>query len=92
MRDEIHIFLFAPPGEVWNLLQQCFPGCRVDVIEELPDCICRARAEQQYRGKPTALARVMHFLEEWDGAPVRVAEVRERLEISPSASKELRRN
>ena len=40
-------------------------------------------------GKPTALARVMHFLEEWDGAPLRVAEVRERLQISPSAWKEL---
>ena len=60
------------------------------MIQELPDCIRRARAErQQYRGRPTALARVMHFLEEWDGAPVRVAEVRERLEISQSAWKEL---
>ena len=90
VRDDIHIFLFAPPGEVWKLLHRRFPGSRVDVIQELPDCIRRARAErQQYRGRPTALARVMHFLEEWDGAPVRVAEVREQLEISPSAWKEL---
>lgn len=88
--EEIHIFLFAPPPEVWRLLKPRFPGCHVETYTDLPSCITTARENTQtYRGKPTAYAKMKNFLNSWDGIPVRSSELREHLDISPSAWKDL---
>lgn len=87
---EIHVFLFCPPKDVWTLLHPRFPGCRVERIEELPDCIQNIRSQQQrYGGKPTARAKLVQFLEEWDGTPILASDLRAQLDITPSAWKDL---
>lgn len=89
-RCEIHIFLFCPPKKVWKLLLSRFPGCQVEHIPCLPDCVQKVQFQQQrYRGEPTARAKLMQFLESWDGAPIRVADLRAQLDITPSAWKDL---
>lgn len=88
--EEIHIFLFAPPAEVWRLLKPRFPGCRVETYTDLPACITAARENTQtYGGKPTAYAKMKDFLDSWDGMPVRSSELRKLLDITPSAWKDL---
>ena len=46
-------------------------------------------ARRQYKGGPTSRARFLAFLEEWDGAFISTAELRETLEISPAVWKDL---
>lgn len=90
VRCEIHVFLFYPPINVWTLLHSRFPGCQVEQIDELPLCIRNVRSQQQqYGGKPTARAKLVQFLDTWDGSPIRVSDLRDLLDITPSAWKDL---
>ena len=88
--SDIHVFLFCPPERVWELLHQRFWGCKVEEYEDLPDCVEAVRARAGiYGGQPTAYAKLAEFLETWDGAAVRVSDLKKRLGITDSAWKEL---
>lgn len=90
--SELHVFLFAPPRAMWNLLLDRFPKCRVEVQEALPNCVMRViETQKTYRGKPTAYARLQQFLAGWDGTPILLSQLRTQLDISPSSWKELRK-
>lgn len=87
---EIHVFLFYPPEQMWKLMKDRFPGCRVDEIEEVPDCMLPYLGSgRTYRGKKTAFTLVQDFLARWDGNPIGITQLRQQLGISPSAWKEL---
>ena len=90
---EVHVFLFCPPKGCWELLQGRFPGhCEV-IIETLPDCVAECLEERRsYAGRPTAYLRIKRFLEQWDGQPISVSELRTQAEVSKSAWKELSDN
>ena len=91
--QEIHIFLFSPPKPVWEILCQRFPGCLVEQRDDLPDCVAECRDESRsYAGRPTAYLRIKRFLEQWDGQPISVSELRTQAEVSKSAWKELSDN
>ena len=87
----VTIHLFCPPEEVLAILESRLPSpsCRVE-ITEVPASFAKVRdARRQYRGAPTSRARFLAFLEEWDGAFISTAELRETLEISPAVWKDL---
>lgn len=87
----VTIYLFCPPAEVLAILESRLPSpsCRVE-ITEVPASFAKVRdARRQYRGAPTSRARFLAFLEEWDGAFISTAELRETLEISPAVWKDL---
>ena len=88
--SDIHVFLFCPPERVWELLHQRFWGCKMEEYEDLPDCVEAVRARAGiYGGHPTAYAKLAEFLEAWDGAEVKVFDLKKRLGITDSAWKEL---
>lgn len=87
----VTIHLFCPPEEVLAILESRLPSpsCRVE-ITKVPASFAKVRdARRQYRGGPTSRARFLAFLEEWDGAFISTAELRETLEISPAVWKDL---
>lgn len=90
---EVHVFLFCPPKGCWELLQGRFPGhCEV-IVKELPDCVAECLEDHRsYAGRPTAYLRIKRFLEQWDGQPISVSELRTQAEVSKSAWKELSDN
>ena len=55
----------------------------------MAECLEERRS---YAGRPTAYLRVKHFLEQWDGQPISVSELRTQAEVSKSAWKELSDN
>lgn len=62
----------------------------MEEYEDLPDCVEAVRARAGiYGGQPTAYAKLAEFLETWDGAAVRVSDLKKRLGITDSAWKEL---
>ena len=90
-QEPVTIHLFCPPEEVLAILESRLPSpsCRVE-ITEVPASFAKVRdARRQYRGAPTSRARFLAFLEEWDGAFISTAELRETLEISPAVWKDL---
>ena len=90
---DIHVFLFHPPARVWELLRQRFAGCNVEEHTDLPDCVAAVRDRAgTYGGQPTAYAKLAKFLEAWDGAEVKVSDLKKRLGITDSAWKELIKN
>ena len=87
----VTIYLFCPPEEVLAILESRLPSpsCRVE-ITEVPAIFAKERdARRQYKGKPTSRARFLAFLEDWDGAFISSAELRETLEISQAVWKDL---
>lgn len=90
-KKPVTIYLFCPPEEVLAILESRLPSpsCRVE-ITKVPASFAKVRdARRQYRGAPTSRARFLAFLEEWDGAFISTAELRETLEISPAVWKDL---
>ena len=62
-------------------------------MKELPDCVAECLEERRsYAGRPTAYLRIKRFLEQWDGQPISVSELRTQAEVSKSAWKELSDN
>ena len=90
-KKPVTIYLFCPPEEVLAILESRLPSpsCRVE-ITEVPAIFAEERdARRQYKGKPTSRARFLAFLEDWDGAFISTAELRETLEISSAVWKDL---
>lgn len=62
-------------------------------MKELPDCVAECLEDHRsYAGRPTAYLRIKRFLEQWDGQPISVSELRTQAEVSKSAWKELSDN
>lgn len=88
--DDIHVFLFAPPPEAWRLLKKRFPGCRVETIDGLPGCIEYQRSiAKSYGGQPTAFSKITAFLQTWDGTSIKSKDLREQLNITGAAWKDV---
>ena len=65
-------------------------GCQVEDIEEVPQCMLPYLGSgRTYKGKKTALSAMQEFLATWDGTSVGVSQLRQQLNISASAWKEL---
>lgn len=86
----IHVVLFAPPPDLWALLEIRFPSAQVEEIADLPSCIQLSRGNHRtYRDRPSAFAKLSAFLRGWEGETIAIATLLETLEISRSAWKEL---
>ena len=86
----IHVFLLHPPEPMWKLLNDRFPGCQVEYIKEVPLCMLSyLGSDRTYKGKKTALSSMQEFLANWDGTSVKISQLRQQLNISSSAWKEL---
>ncbi len=90
--EDINIFLFAPPKQLLELLLPRFGGCKVNYIKDLPEFVEELKnGTRSYSGKPTAINKLKNFFESWDGNPVKPTELQERLGITKSAWKEIRK-
>lgn len=88
--DAINIFLFCPPEGVTDILLPRFNGCQVHEYDQLPNCVALQKdSARSYMGKPTAYSKLAAFLATWDGTRIHTSTLRQQLEISSSAWKDL---
>lgn len=86
---EIRIDLFCPPTAVLHILQERIPGITVQ-DNVLPDCVqLSKRMSRSFENGQTSFRRLLDFLSGWDGSSIRVADLRDRLGISPAVWKDL---
>lgn len=86
---EINIHLFCPMEDVLNILRERIPG-KIVFDDTLPECFARWKgAMRRYDDGKTSLGRLMQFLDEWDGIPLYIPEIRESLGISSAIWKDL---
>ncbi len=89
-KQKIHIFMFAPPGGLVDMLQSRFPGCQVDWHEEVPAYVERQKADHRlHKGEKTSYSRLADFIDNWDGSSILVADLKEKLGISSSVWRDL---
>ena len=93
-QEPVTIHLFCPPEEALAILESRLPSplCKVEITQAPPVFASVRDARRQYKGGPTSRARFLAFLEDWDGAFISTAELREILEISPAVWKDLLKN
>ena len=85
----IRIHLFCPPPDVLKILQKRIPGTTV-FHSDLPKCVeLSKRMSRSFENGQTSFRKLMDFLSAWDGTPIRVVDLRDRLGISPAVWKDL---
>ena len=86
---DIRIYLFCPPPAVLSILQKRIPGTTV-LYNKLPKCVeLSKRMCRSFENGQTSFRKLMDFLSAWDGTPIRVVDLRDRLGISPAVWKDL---
>ncbi len=87
---DINIALFCPSTQLLSILLERFSGCSVNYYDSLPDCVAFHRDKSRtYAGNPTTYSKLASFISEWNGTPIKSSDLREQLDISDSAWKEL---
>lgn len=89
----IECWLFQLPDGVVRHLQGFFPGAEFDEVRDLPDaCTSAAHMSRTYRGRPTSAARLLQWLESWNGEAVTPDEIREQANLTQSQFKEAKKH
>ena len=92
-RDDIHIFLFAPPQKMLDILLERFHGATVQYIDELPSCVELGKdTARTYNDEPTFYAKFAAFLDLWDGEEVPLGQLLNKAGITKSGWKALRKD
>ena len=87
---KIQVCLFCPSEGLLELLLSRFDGCSVKYYNTLPDCVAFQRdSSRTYGGNPTTYSKLASFLTKWNGKPIKSCDLREQLDISDSAWKDL---
>lgn len=87
---QINVVLFCPPKRMCEILLDRFHGCHVRYYEDLPTCVAFYRdSSRSYGGKPTAYNKLAKFFSHWDGESMKSSDLRQQLDISQSAWKDL---
>ena len=85
----LHIHLFCPTKPVLDILTQRIPGTVV-YDRDAPDYVDEYRlSSRQYGNSSTSRARLLQFLDTWNGSQIRVSDLRTQLDISPAVWKDL---
>lgn len=88
--SDINVVLFCPPNQMMNKLLERFDGCSVKCYQEVPPGVAFHRdTTRSYGGTPTAYSKLATFLTEWNGDSIKSRDLREQLDISESAWKDL---
>lgn len=89
----VTVWLINPPEPVLNKITNFFPGCTVQVTTDLPtDCLNAAASSRMYAGKLTHAAKVLQWLNGWDGSKISVDQICAATGLSKSQWKEARKN
>ena len=92
-KEPVSLWLIQPHEEVVMHVRESFRDCQHDEISELPfECLSELSAGRTFQGKPTHASKLLKWLEDWDGSPILIAEVRGQLGMKPGQWKEARKN
>ena len=91
--DPVELWLVEPPEAVVHHLQAFFTGCTVCQETFLPpECQIAVTASRTFKGQSTHAAKLIRWLQSWDGKPISVKEIRNEIGLTPAQWKEARKN
>lgn len=89
----IELWLLQPPNAVIGHLEEYFKECQISEILEMPEVCKNAVAKaKEYKGKPTHAARLLEWLDSWEGEPVTPEIIRQETGLNQTQFKEARRH
>lgn len=91
--EPIDLWLIQPPEPVLLHLQAFFEDCRVVRYTDVPpECEMEVSANRTVNGELTHAAKLLRWLQEWDGSEIASADVQKQLAMTPPQWKEARKN
>lgn len=91
--DPVELWLVEPPEAVVHHLQAFFTGCTVCQETFLPlECQIAVSVSRTFKGKPTHAAKLLQWLQNWDGTQISAQKIRDEIDLTPDQWKEAMKN
>ncbi len=89
----IELWLLQPPNGVVDHLVSYFSDCQVQEIADLPaSCKTAVASARIYKGEPTHAAKLLKYLNNWNGEPINAKSMQELAGLSRKQYKEARKH
>lgn len=89
----VELWLLHPPAGMLVHLKDYFGDCVIVEEPELPEaCRLVAAKSKKYNGNSTHYAKLLSWMEKWDGSPVTPKEIREKTGLTQPQFKEAKRH
>ncbi len=89
----ISLWVINPPPGVVDQLQTSFPGSKLVYHPQIPEaCRLVGVTSRRYRGKESHAAKLLQWLQAWEGERISLQQVRQNLQLTPGQYKEAARH